>query len=201
MTGRPWRPIDIADVADVRAYERDRELVRASVIALKAIRRVHLGGLLSVVFENRETVLFQIQEMARAEGITTDAGIRAEIETYAPLVPGPGEWKATLMLGLRSAEEAAHWLPRLVGIEHSLLVQMADGTRVRARPLPSHARQLVRHDVTSAVHFVEWSLTPREVAAFGPGAVLLCDHPAYVADAELAPATCAELSRDLSGET
>lgn len=199
MSGRPSRRLTLADVADVRAYERDREMVRAAVIGLKAVRRVRVAPMLSVVFENRETVLFQVQEMARAERITSDAGIQAELDAYESLVPGPGEWKATLFLELRGPQEAAHWLPRLVGIEHSLVIQLTDGTRVRARPVPSHARQLSRHDVTSAVHFVEWSLTDREIAAFGPGSVLLCDHPELVADVPLAPETCAELAMDLSG--
>ena len=200
MTGRSSQRLTLDDVADVRAYERDRELVRAAIISLKAIRRVRLAPVLSVVFENRETVLFQIQEMARAERIATDEGILDEIEAYAPLVPGRGEWKATLFVEVKGADEAAHWLPRLVGIEHSLVMQLTDGTRVRARPVPAHARQLTRHDVTSAVHFVEWSLTEREVAAFGPGSVLLCDHPALVADTALGLDTCAELARDLRGD-
>jgi len=201
VTGGPsWR-LTPDDVLDQRAYEREREAIRASVIALKAVRRVRLSPLLSVVFENRETVLFQVQEMARAERIITDEGIRAELDAYAPLVPGPGEWKATLLLEVRTTAEAERWLPRLVGIEHSLVMQLSDGTRVRARPVAEHARQLTRRDVTAAVHFVEWSLTEREVAAFGPGPVLLCDHPELVADAPLGSATCAELARDLAGRT
>lgn len=198
MTAEPsWR-LTPDDVLDQRAYERAREMIRASVIALKGVRRVRLSPLVSVVFENRETVLFQVQEMARAERIITDAGIRAELDTYAALVPGPQEWKATVLVEVRSAEEAARWLPRLVGLEHSLLVQLTDGTRVRARPIADPARRAPRTDVAAAVQFVEWRLTPREVAAFGPGSVLLCDHPEQVCDTPLGPATCAELARDLS---
>src|SRR5262245_31070055 len=92
------RRIEGTDVLDLTAYEKVRERMRASVIALKTGRRVAPGPQLTVLFENRETVLFQIQEMVRTERIVDAGKIQAEIDAYAPLLPGGGELSATLFI-------------------------------------------------------------------------------------------------------
>jgi hypothetical protein len=66
------RTLDLDDIVDLRAYERVRDEYRQRVIELKRLRRVGLGSVITLLFENIETVRFQIQEMARAERITTD---------------------------------------------------------------------------------------------------------------------------------
>ena len=86
------RALELSDIADQRAYERERDDFRREVIALKRIRRLPIGPLLSAVFENRITIRFQIQEMARAERMVTDEQIRSELDTYNPLIPGVGEF-------------------------------------------------------------------------------------------------------------
>jgi hypothetical protein len=79
--------LTLDDIADLRAYEREREAFREQVIALKKRRRVGVGPFVTFVFENRETIRFQIQEMARVERILTDEGIQTELDTYNPLIP------------------------------------------------------------------------------------------------------------------
>ncbi len=83
------RKLTLADITDARAYEREREAFREHIIELKRRRRVHVGTLVTMVFENRETMRFQIQEMARVERIFTDEGIQEELDVYNPLVPEP----------------------------------------------------------------------------------------------------------------
>jgi hypothetical protein len=53
--------LTLDDIADLRAYEREREAFREQVIALKKRRRVGVGPFVTFVFENRETIRFQIQ--------------------------------------------------------------------------------------------------------------------------------------------
>jgi hypothetical protein len=191
------RKLSIEDIADTRAYERDRDEFRRQVIETKRRRRVALGTIVTVLFENRQTIRFQIQEMARAERLTTDAAIQEELDTYNPMIPEPGELHATLFIELTSDEQMREWLPKLVGIERSLVLVLPDGRRVANAVDPEHARQLTREDVTAAVHYVTYRLTPDQVAAFGDGVALACSLPAYLESIDLAPETVAELRADL----
>ena len=191
--------LTLADIADVRAYERERETFRERVIELKRRRRVHLGGVITVVFENRDTVRFQVQEMARVEHITTDEGIQAELDVYNPMIPEPGGLCATLFLELTSDDQVREWLPKLVGIERSIVFELPDGQTVRCGVEEQHAAQLTREHATAAVHFLQFRFTPGQVAAFGPGTRLAVDHPAHRESVELAPFTLDELRSDLAG--
>jgi hypothetical protein len=198
-TGVGSRKLTVADIADARAYEREREQFRARVIELKARRRVHVGTLVTIVFENRDTMRFQVQEMARVEHILTDEGIQDELDVYNPMIPEPGELCATLFIELRSDEQVREWLPKLVGVEHSIVFRLGDGSEVRSQVEAQHASQLTRTDATAAVHFVHFDFTPAQVATFADGVILAIDHPAYGEAVALAPTTVRELLDDLGG--
>ena len=90
--------ITLADIKNLVEYEKVRERMRADVIALKQRRRVPLGENLTLLFENRETVIYQVQEMARTERIVDDAKLQEEIDAYEPLLPEQGELSATLFI-------------------------------------------------------------------------------------------------------
>ena len=197
MSATASRKLTLADIADVRAYEREREAFRAHVIELKRRRRVHVGNVVTVVFENRDTMRFQVQEMARVERLDTDQAIQDELDVYNPLIPEPAQLCATLFLELTSAEQMREWLPKLVGIERSLVFRLSDGSEVRCAVEAAHATQLTRENVTAAVHFVDFRFTPEQVDLFVDGVVLAVDHPAYPEAVELAPVTVAELRTDL----
>jgi len=187
------------DIADLRAYEREREAFRAHVIEVKRRRRVPVGPFVTFVFENRDTIRFQIQEMARVERLITDAAIQQELDVYNPLIPEPGELSATMFIELTSKELLQEWLPKLVGIERTPRLELA-GARVDAVLDPDHAAQLTREDVTASVHYVRFALTPEQIAAFEAGPVeLVVDHPAYQHRAQLGEATIASLLEDLRG--
>ena len=197
------RKLTLADIADLRAYERERDDFRRHIIALKKRRRVQVGPVATLVFENRDTVRFQIQEMARVEKLITDEAIQGELDTYNSLVPEPGQLCATLFLELTSDEELRSWLPRLVGIERSVALRAGpDGALVRAEPEAAHAEQLTRDEITASVHYVWWQLDEAAVAQVATGPVaLLIDHPSYAEEAELGADTVAELLQDLRGST
>lgn len=191
------RKLTLSDIADARAYERERDEFRTHIIELKRRRRVAVGTFVSFVFENRDTVRFQIQEMARVEKIATDAGIQTELDVYNPLVPEAGELCATMFIELTSDSSLREWLPKLVGIERTVALTTADGRVIRPALEAQHAGQLTREDTTSCVHYLQWSFTPDEVAAAADGLTLSIEHPAYQESVELAPATLAELLADL----
>ncbi len=198
----PTDHLTLDDILDARAYERARDDFRARVMARKRLRRVGLGEIMTVVFESVDTVRFQIQEMARVEKILTDEGIQAELDVYNRLLPVPGELSATLFIELTSDAELRHWLPRLVGIERTIAVELADGSAVVSVPEASHAEALTRETVTPAVHYLRFRFSAAEVAALAAGPIALTvAHPAYEARTELSKATQDELLADLEGRT
>lgn len=192
------RKLRLDDILDQRAYERERPDYRTRVLELRRRRRVALGTVIAVSFESRETIRYQIQEMARAERLGTDEDIQIELDTYNPLVPEPGQLCATLFLELTDDEQMRVWLPQLVGIERHVVIRLADGTEVRSEPEAQHASQLTREHATSAVHYITFTFDERQREQLeAHGATLLIDHPAYREEAELTDLTLRELVADL----
>jgi hypothetical protein len=192
------RELTLGDIADLRAYERERSEFSAHVIALKKRRRIHVGPHVTLVFENRDTIRFQIQEMARVERILTDEGIGTELRIYNPLIPEPGHLSATMFIELTTDEQLREWLPRLVGIERSVVLRLGDGTELRCVVDEAHEAQLTREDVTASVHYVHFTFTPEQVEAFARGPVQLAiDHPEYGYETPLSDENKAELLADL----
>ncbi len=192
------RKLTLDDIADVRAYERERDEFRTHVIDLKRRRRVHVGLFVTFLFENRDTIRFQIQEMARVEKLTTDEDIQIELDTYNPMIPNPGQICATMFIELTTDEQMREWLTKLAGVEHAVRLVLSDGTEIPAIIDEQHSEGLTRDHVTAAVHYLRWEFTPEQVAAFGAGNVQLrIDHPEYLEVTELSDATRAELLTDL----
>ncbi len=159
-------PLMLRDISDIRAYERERESFRNEIIALKKIRRISLGPVLTLVFENRSTIRFQIQEMARAEKLNSDQAIETELNIYNPLMPQVNELSATLFIELVSKSEMMEWLPKLVGIEESLfLIVENNGERFEVQSVTeqAHKQNLTRDTITASVHYIKFFLPP-EVA-------------------------------------
>lgn len=203
VTTRPRR-LTLDDILDLRAYERRRPDLLRRMLALKRHRRIAVGPLVTVTFENRETMQFQVQEMARAEKMTTDAQIQVELDVYNPLVPEPGELSATLFIELTSRAELEEWLPKLVGIERAAEVRMGEGNDVEvvhAEPEEAHAQQLTRDDVTASVHYIRFRLTDDQMERFSRGPVVVAvDLPAYREEVALSVESRAELCGDLQSQ-
>ncbi len=193
--------LQLADIVDLRAYERERPELQQRVFALKRRRRVAVGPIVTLLFENRDTIQFQIQEMARAEKMVRDEQILEELEVYNPLIPDAGQLSATLFIELTSKPELEEWLPKLVGIERSVELRLGDHEVVRAEPETAHEGQLTREDVTASVHYIRFQLTPEQVERFAADPVSLAiDHPAYREQTPLGDDTKAQLLADLRGE-
>ncbi len=200
MTG----PLVLDDIADLRAYERERETFLRQVIAVKKLRRVSVGPVVTLTFESRTTVRFQVQEMARAERMISDRQIQHELDVYNRLLPAPGELSATLFLELVTGEELRRWLPRLVGIERSC--GLVARRRPDAPPGALGARGGARGPADQARGHRCRPLRALPLRA-GPGAAfadgpvsLVVDHPGYPEGRRgvaLSDATRAELLRDL----
>lgn len=197
-TATPTRKLTLEDIADLRAYEREREEFRTRVIDMRRTRRIALGTLMSVSFENRDTMRYQIQEMIRVEKTMTDEGVLEELNAYNPMIPEPGQLCATLFVELTSEEQVREWLPKLAGLENSVSLVLANGTHVPGRIDEQHAAGLTRPDVTAAVHYLRFDFSPAQVEAFASGPVRLeCGLPTYRESAVLSAAAVGELLGDL----
>jgi hypothetical protein len=190
------------DIADLREYERERADFRTEVIALKKRRRINVGPVITLLFENRDTIRFQIQEMARAEKILSDEGIQTELDIYNPLIPDGGRVSATMFVELTSDDELREWLPKLVGVERQVLLRLgegADAREIRATVDGEHDKQLTRDEITASVHYVHFHLSPEQVGLVGSvPAALVVDHPAYRYETTLTSDNVAELRADLT---
>jgi hypothetical protein len=201
MSASVSRRLVLADVLNVFEYEKVRDARRREIIALKQARRVAVGRYLSFVFENRATVLFQVQEMCRVERITEDARIQEELDVYNALLPQPGELSATLMIEIGSEAEIKPVLDRFQGIDVGEHVRLQVG-RDHAVPGRFEAgRSDTERGKLSAVHFLRFPFPPAAVRAFAAGeeAWLVVDHPAERTRVGLGPETRRALLEDLTG--
>ena len=165
---------------------------------LKRRRRVHVGTVITFLFETRDTMRFQIQEMARVEKLISDEEIQIELDIYNPMIPDPGQLTATMFIELTSEEQMREWLSKLANVERSVLIVLSNGDELRAIIDEQHEQGLTRSEVTAAVHYLRWEFTPAQVAAFEAGPVRLrIDHPAYLETVELSGPTQRELLTDL----
>jgi hypothetical protein len=197
--------IQVKDVLNFFDYEKVRAEMRGRVIDLKRVRRVPVGEHLSFVFENRDTVLFQIQEMCRVERITDDARIQDELDVYNALLPAPGELSATLFIEITEKDQIQAVLDRFIGIDAggidvgpTVWIQVGKEFAVPGEFEAGHSDE--EKGKLSAVHFVRFAFPPEAVRAFASSPVhLVVDHPAVRARVELPAETKAQLLEDLRG--
>ncbi|MCL2449200.1 MAG: DUF3501 family protein [Polyangiaceae bacterium] len=194
------KPIDRSEVLGLAEYEEIRERFRSRVIAEKKLRRLQLGPKASALFENRDTILLQIQEMLRTERITRPAAIQHEIDTYNENLPGDDELSCTVMFEIPEKAERDEFLRAAAGVERHVWL-IARGTRIAGRAIQ---RDGILPDRATAVLYLKFSL-PKSLAETlrggqRPDVSLEVDHPAYAACANLERATIEAICEDLRGD-
>jgi hypothetical protein len=192
------KQITLDDILDLTTYEKRRDDIRAAVIALKEPRRVAVGDRLTFIFENRDTVRFQVQEMVRAERMVKAEAIQAELDVYNELMPRDGELSATLMIEIPGAELIRRELDRLVGIDEYVWLDVGDES-IQATFDPKQFEE----DRISAVQYIRFPLGRDGAERFADPSVpvaLRVAHPSYTASAPIDGATRESLARDLEPE-
>ena len=183
------------EVLPLDEYERQRPSTQPEMIALRGRLRVTLGPIVSLAFEERRTLLYQVQEMMRAERITSPEGIQTELDTYNSLVPQDGELVATLLIEITDQAELKRRLPQLVGIEHAVSI------RIGAVVVPGGGEEGRSTDeTTSSVHYLRFPVSPEAAAALQDASTqahVVIDHPAYQAWTAVSPTLRQELLRIL----
>ena len=190
--------LQIDEILDNEHYERSRESFRADIVGLKRQRRVSVGDLVTLVFENRSTIKFQIQEVMRAEKIVSHQRVQEELDTYNELLPGTDQLSATLFIEVTDQDRMRDTLDSLVGIDHGDALFLEIGNqRVAAAFEEGHSNEIR----TSAVHFLTFTLTPDQANAITTATApvkLLVDHSNYQASTELSAGVLASLAEDLN---
>ena len=156
-------PLTADDVIPYADYERQRDVFRSQIIALKQRRRISVGPLVTLVFENRETMRFQIQEMIRVERIFNPAKVQEELNVYNALLPSKDELSATLLIEITEEAKMKHWLDSFMGLDHGQTVAIVTASeQVFGEFEGGHS-----HDTKiSAVHFVRFRPTSSMTSAF-----------------------------------
>src|SRR5688572_15540980 len=148
------RKVTRAEVRSREEYEKGRDQFRRSVMEQKDRRRVHVGRYLTFLFENHDTVLYQIQEMIRAEGTSNEPDIQHEIDTYNELLGDTGEIGCTLLIEIDDAAKRPELLARWLDLPKTLYLRTNGGQRV---PALFDARQ-VGEDRISSVQYLKYRL-------------------------------------------
>jgi hypothetical protein len=187
------------DLLTLEAYANQRQDFRTKVIEHKKPRTVPLGSHVTLLFEDRLTIQYQVQEMLRVERIFETAGIEDELAAYNPLIPDGTNLKATLLIEYEDIAERKRALAELIGIEDKIWMRI-DGFD----PVHSIADEDLERETeskTSAVHFLRFEFTPEMIAAAKAGADMAVgvDHSHYSANVDPLPeATRATLVADFA---
>jgi hypothetical protein len=171
------------DLVSTAEYEQQREQFRSQIIALKQRRRISVGPLITLVFENRETLRFQTQEMVRVEHILEPHKVQEELDVYNALMPGSGELSATLLIEITEQDRMKEWLDVFMGLDHGETVAIRAGTeQVFGLFEGGHSHETK----ISAVHFVRFRPTAAMTAAVADlrqSVMLTVHHHSYHAEA------------------
>jgi len=188
--------VTLDEIVGLERYEKIRDVFRRGIIELKKHRRVSVGDRVIFVFENQETVLFQIQEMLRAEHITDIDKVRFEVEVYNELIPGDGELSATMLIEITDQAQIRPELVRLLGIDQAVSLRI--GNQFAVPGVFEGGRST--EDNLSAVQYVRFPLPIEARLAFcdeRQDVRLAIDHPQYQAQAVLSSETRQSLAAEL----
>jgi hypothetical protein len=181
------KPVERSEILDWVTYEERRAELRPLAIATKSARRIQVGDAFAFLFENRDTVRYQVQEMVRTERMVREADIQHELATYNELLGGPGELGCTLLIGIDDETERNAKLRAWLALPQHIYAKRDDGTLVRATFDP---RQ-VGTDRLSAVQYLKLPVGERAPVTIG------IDLPGLVIETALAPEQRAALQSDL----
>jgi hypothetical protein len=181
------KPVERSEILDWVTYEERRAELRPLAIATKSARRIQVGDAFAFLFENRDTVRYQVQEMVRTERMVREADIQHELATYNELLGGPGELGCTLLIGIDDETERNAKLRAWLTLPQHIYAKREDGTLVRATFDP---RQ-VGTDRLSAVQYLKFPVGERAPVVIG------IDLPGIVIESALAPEQRAALQSDL----
>ena len=180
--------LTINDLYSLEQYSERRAAFREKVMKHKEDRRIALGPNLTIYFESKMTIQYQVQEMLRIEKIFEKKAIEEELSAYTALVPDPKNLKATMMLEYTDESVRRRKLRELKGIERGIWFQVGDGNKIFA--IADEDLEREDRDKTSAVHFLRFPINEEMVEEMRSGARIMMgvNHPSC----QIQPITLAE---------
>lgn len=196
------RLLEPGELADLERYARLRPEYRRAVIAHKRSRRMAVGDRVTLVFEDRETLRFQVQEMLFVERIADTERIQHELDIYNELMPGDDELSATLFIEITDLPQIRPELDRLIGIDERVSLRIGSGDDAALVPARFDTKQM-EEDRISAVQYIRFQLDPEGAARFADAGTPLAvriDHPAYTWEVPVPLEVRESLAAGLRGE-
>ena len=175
------------EIVDYETYEEQREKFRKKIMKIKDLRRINVGGVLSFLFENTDTVRYQIQEMIRVERIVKETDIQHEIKTYNELLGDSGELGCTLLIEIDDPDEREEKLTQWLDLPKHLYLSLEDESRIRA----SLDERQIGDARLSSVQYIKFNTGGKTPVAIGSDSPLFKAETALTADQKKA------LSEDL----
>ncbi|MNN44241.1 hypothetical protein D3C81_1585210 [compost metagenome] len=164
------KPLAREDLLSLENYAVQRADFRARAITHKKARTIRIGEHLTLIFEDRLSIQYQVQEMLRIERIFEAEAIQDELDAYNPLIPGGDDLKATLLLEFPDVEQRRRELVRLRDIEHAIELTVDGQPPVVAIADEDMPRS--NEEKTSAVHFLRFAFTAAQISAWKAGAAV-----------------------------
>lgn len=177
------RKIQITDIVDIAEYERRRNEVRPKIMQDKNKRRIHVGPKATYLFETFDTMLYQVQEMMRAERIVDEKGIMGELNAYNELIPEKNELSASLLIEIENEQQRKEFLSKIVDLPKHTFIGI-EGKKIFADFDPRQGSE----DKLSSVQYIKFKLNDELASIFNkPNSkiVLGFDHPFYTHEYEL----------------
>jgi hypothetical protein len=190
------KPLTRDELLSLETYAKQRADFRARVLAHKRDRKVRVGEHVTLLFEDRLTIQYQIQEMLRAEKIFEPEGIAGELAAYNPLIPDGANLKCTMLIEYDDVEVRKRELLRLRNIEHDVQLVVEGHPAITAIADEDLPRS--NEEKTSAVHFLRFEPDPAAIADFKAGkpVTFRIEHSNYRAEAALTEAQQKALAAD-----
>jgi hypothetical protein len=184
------KPIERSEILDYVTYGEQRDQIRESALRAKSVRRILVGEHFTFLFENRETVRYQIQEMMRIEQIVKEEDIQHELDTYNELLHQKGTIGCTLMVGIDDERERDAKLQAWMGLNEHIYARLPDGATVK----PHWDPRQVGETRLSSVQYLSFALGDTAPVAIG------IDMPGVELETDLSEAQRDALGQDLRTE-
>jgi hypothetical protein len=183
------RKVERHEIVDFATYGDQREATRKVVLETKRVRRIHVGEYLTFLFENAETIRYQIQEIMRAERIVREADVMAELATYNGILGDEGELGCVLLIEIDDKDERDRLLRLWRALPEHLYLRCEDGSKIPAH----YEASQVGEEKISSVQYLKFPVGTGIPVGLG------CDHPALQVESALSDEQRAALLADLQG--
>jgi hypothetical protein len=187
----------ISDLLSLEEYDKSREEIKQNLLLHKKNRSVKIGDNVLLLFEDYETIKYQVQEMLRIEKIFKENDIQDEIDAYQSLIPDGNNLKATMLIMYTDVNERKIMLNKLCDLENRVWISINNSKKIFA--VSDEDLERSREEKTSAVHFLRFQLSDTDVKSFKEidDIIIGIDHEEYNHEAKLQRDTASSLAKDL----